>query len=184
VVHERGLAVVDVGDDGHVADSVSGDHGRGKRRVSYTRCVEPARENPGNVPAGGRMESVKGLHHVALRCSDLEKCVDFYRRAVGLEVLRRWPAEGGGDRSVWLSTGQGFLALERASAPGAAAGALDDAPAGWQVVALAIVRADRKAWEDRLAANEVAVAWRSPFSIFFRDPEGNAVALSHWPEEA
>jgi catechol 2,3-dioxygenase-like lactoylglutathione lyase family enzyme len=131
-----------------------------------------------------RMESVKGLHHVALRCADLEKCVDFYRRDLGLDVLRRWPAEGGADRSVWLSTGKGFLALERASGPGAAAGSLEDAPAGWQVVALAIDRADRKAWEDRLAASGVAVARRSPFSIFFQDPEGNGVALSHWPEEA
>jgi glyoxylase I family protein len=130
------------------------------------------------------MEGVKGLHHVALRCADLEKCVDFYRRAVGLEVLRRWPAEGGADRSVWLSTGDGFLALERASAPAAGGGAFEDAPAGWQVVALAIARADRKAWEDRLAESGVAVARRSPFSIFFQDPEGNRVALSHWPEEA
>jgi glyoxylase I family protein len=129
------------------------------------------------------MERVKGLHHVALRCSDLEKSVEFYLGALGLEVLRRWPGEAGSERSVWLSTGQGFLALERASGPGAAGG-LGDAPAGWQVVALEIARSDRAAWEERLARAGVDVVRRSPFSLFFQDPEGNRVALSHWPEEA
>jgi len=129
------------------------------------------------------MEGVKGLHHVALRCADLEKNLDFYRDVLGLEVLRRWPGESGSERSVWLSAGQGFLALERASGP-ADAGAVGDAPAGWQVVALGIARSDRKGWEERLAAAGVTVARRSSFSIFFQDPEGNRVALSHWPEEA
>jgi len=129
------------------------------------------------------MEGVKGLHHVAVRCADLEKNLDFYRRVLGLEVLRRWPGDGGSERSVWLSTGQGFLALERASGPPQASGS-GDAPAGWQVVAFGIARADRKEWEERLAAAGVAVARRSPFSIFFQDPEGNRLALSHWPEEA
>ena len=129
------------------------------------------------------MEGVKGLHHVALRCASLERSVGFYREVLGLEVLRRWPGAGGTDRSVWLSTGKGFLALERASAPGID-GAFDEAPGGWQVVALEIPRAEREAWEARLARAGVPVARRSPFSIFFQDPEGNRVALSHWPEEA
>ena len=129
------------------------------------------------------MERVKGLHHVALRCSNLEESVEFYAGALGLEVLRRWPGEGGSERSVWLSTGLGFLALERASSPGMA-GAFGDTPAGWQVVALGIARSDRAAWEERLALAGVDVVRRSPFSLFFLDPEGNHVALSHWPEEA
>jgi catechol 2,3-dioxygenase-like lactoylglutathione lyase family enzyme len=129
------------------------------------------------------MEDVSGLHHVALRCADLERCAEFYRVVLRLDVLRRWPGEDGSERSVWLSTGRGFLALERASGPGAP-GAFGDAPAGWQVVALGIARADRTAWEERLAGAGVAVARRTPFSLFFQDPEGNRVALSHWPEEA
>jgi catechol 2,3-dioxygenase-like lactoylglutathione lyase family enzyme len=128
------------------------------------------------------MEQVQGLHHVALRCVDLERCEAFYREVLGLAVLRRWPAEGGGDRSVWLSTGAGFLALERASRPSEEA-PFEDTPAGWQVVALSIARSDRRAWEGRLASAGVRLARRSPFSLFFRDPEGNRVALSHWPEE-
>jgi glyoxylase I family protein len=129
------------------------------------------------------MEQVQGLNHVALRCSDLGRLEAFYGDVLGLRVLRRWPAEGGLDRSVWLSTGQGFLALERASRP-VEEEPFEDTPAGWQVVALTIGRADREAWEGRLLAAGVRLARRTPFSLFFRDPEGNRVALTHWPEEA
>ncbi|HET8733446.1 MAG TPA: VOC family protein [Anaeromyxobacteraceae bacterium] len=129
------------------------------------------------------METVEGLHHVALRCNDLAGCERFYADVLGLPVLRRWPAEGGGDRSVWMSLGRGFLALERATRPVEDA-PFEDAPAGWQVVALGISRAEREGWERRLARAGVRLARRTPYSLFFRDPEGNRVALSHWPEEA
>jgi catechol 2,3-dioxygenase-like lactoylglutathione lyase family enzyme len=153
------------------------------------------------------------LHHAAVRCRDLARAERFYAGVLGLPVLRRWPraaADGGGDRSVWLALGGGgFLALERAdgggeggraggdAGPGAGAVAagepvaiggadlpFDAAPPGWHVVALSMERADRSSWEARLAAAGVAVERRTPFSIFFRDPEGNRLALSHWPDEA
>jgi len=126
------------------------------------------------------------LHHAAVRCRDLARAEHFYAGVLGLPVLRRWPraaADGGGDRSVWLALGGGgFLALERAD--GGAAEPFDSAPPGWHVVALSMERADRHSWEARLAAAGVAVERRTPFSIFFRDPEGNRLALSHWPDEA
>ena len=131
------------------------------------------------------MSPAPALHHAAVRCRDLARVERFYREVLGLEVLRRWPraeADGGGDRSVWLSTGQGFLALERASRP-VEEEPFEDTPAGWQVVALTIAHADRAAWERRLLGAGVRLARRSPFSLFFRDPEGNRVALTHWPEE-
>jgi len=122
---------------------------------------------------------------VAVRCADLGRCETFYREVLGLEVLRRWPAEGGGDRSVWLKAGEGgaFVALEHADGD-ATRSAFDAAPAGWYVVALRIERSERRAWEQRLASHGVAVARKSPWSVFFQDPEGNRIALTHWPEEA
>jgi catechol 2,3-dioxygenase-like lactoylglutathione lyase family enzyme len=133
------------------------------------------------------MERVDGLHHVALRCADLARCEAFYREVLGLPLLRRWPAVGGGDRSVWLSAGGGFLALERADAGREPAGTeepFEAAPCGWQVVALAIRPSERVAWKERLSARGVSLERESPWTLFLRDPEGNRVALSHWPEEA
>jgi hypothetical protein len=82
-----------------------------------------------------------------------------------------------------MSLGRGFLALERSTSP-VEEGPFEDAPAGWQVVALGISRSDRESWERRLAGAGVRLARRTPYSLFFRDPEGNRVALSHWPEAA
>ncbi|HET7825442.1 MAG TPA: VOC family protein [Anaeromyxobacter sp.] len=126
------------------------------------------------------------FHHVAIQCADLARCERFYGDVLGLAVLRRWPREGGGDRSVWLAVdggGEGFLALERA----------DEAPeprpwrdgkAGLHLVALRIDASERAAWEDRLRAAGVAVVHRTRWTIYFLDPEGNRIGLTHYPKDA
>ena len=128
------------------------------------------------------------FHHLAVQCADLGRCERFYREVLGLTVLRRWPREGGGDKSVWLSVGgePGFLALERAAEGTAAAGAgrpWRDGRAGLHLLALRIAPGERLRWEERLAAAGVPVVHRTRWTIYFRDPEGNRIGLSHWPEE-
>jgi glyoxylase I family protein len=123
------------------------------------------------------------LHHLALQCADLESCEAFYREVLGLSVLRRWPRSEGGDRSVWLAVEGGFLALERA-AEAPAAGPWRDGKAGLHLLALRIAAADRPLWEARLAARGVEVVHRTRWSVYFRDPEGNRIGLSHYPEAA
>lgn len=123
------------------------------------------------------------FHHLAVQVADLAACERFYREVLGLPLLRRWPAQGGGDRSVWLEMGDGFLALERA---GAAAEELPwcDGRPGLHLLALRISPGERAGWEERLRAAGVPVVHRSPHTLYVRDPEGNRIGLSHWPEEA
>ncbi len=125
------------------------------------------------------------LHHVAIQCADLARCERFYREVLGLPVLRRWPRDGGGDRSVWLGAGDGgsFIALERASEPPEPRAWRDGKP-GLHLVALRIAPAERGAWEERLAAAGVAVVHRTRWTIYFQDPEGNRIGLTHHPEDA
>lgn len=124
------------------------------------------------------------FHHLAIQVADLAACERFYREVLGLPVLRRWPAEGGGDRSVWLAVGDGFLALERAGgATGPAAPWRDGLP-GLHLLALRIGPGERATWEERLRSAGVEVVHRSPHTLYVRDPEGNRIGLSHWPEEA
>ncbi len=123
------------------------------------------------------------FHHVAIQCRDLAECERFYREVIGLEVLRRWPRDGGGDRSVWLALEGGFLALERADAD-PEPGPWRDGKAGLHLAALRIEAGERPAWEARLAALGVPIAHRTRWTIYVRDPEGNRVGLSHWPDEA
>jgi catechol 2,3-dioxygenase-like lactoylglutathione lyase family enzyme len=130
------------------------------------------------------------FHHLAIQCADLDRCERFYREVLGLPVLRRWPREGGGDRSVWLSVGEGpegaFLALERADE------VPDEAPEqrpwrdgrpGLHLLALRIAPSERRTWEDRLEAAGVLVAHRTRWTIYFHDPEGNRIGLSHYPHD-
>ncbi len=124
-----------------------------------------------------------GFHHLAIQCVDLAACERFYRDVLGLPLLRRWPADGGGDRSVWLAVGDGFLALERAWTK-ADPGPWRDGKAGLHLAAFRIGRKERSAWEERLAALGVPVVHRTRWTIYVRDPEGNRIGLTHYPEDA
>ncbi len=123
------------------------------------------------------------FHHLAIQCADLAACERFYRDVLGLPVLRRWAAEGGGDRSVWLAVGEGFLALERASVA-QELGRWRDGKAGLHLAAFRIGREERSVWEARLAALGVPVVHRTRWSLYLRDPEGNRIGLTHYPEDA
>jgi len=126
---------------------------------------------------------VPGFHHLALQCADILACERFYREVLGLPVLRRWPRPEGGDRSVWLAVGDGFLALERAAAARPAP-SWDDGQAGLHLLSLRIGAGEREAWEERLRTAGIPVARRTPHTLYVRDPEGNRVGLSHWPDAA
>ena len=139
--------------------------------------------------SGAETPTARGFHHLAIQVRDLTTVEGFYRDVLGLAVMRRWPATDGAtpERSVWLDTGDGgFLALERITVvvPPAAAAPARAAQPGLHLVALRIERAARAAWEQRLADADVAVEARTAFTLYVRDPEGNRVGLSHWPDEA
>jgi catechol 2,3-dioxygenase-like lactoylglutathione lyase family enzyme len=129
------------------------------------------------------MLNPSGVHHIAIQVRDLERSARFFVQTLGLPVLRRWPApDASGDRSLWLDLGAGaFLALERWSYEGEPVVA--NGP-GLHLVALRIERAERQAWIDRLAGAGVPLYQQTAFTIYCRDPEGNRIGLSHWPDPA
>ena len=130
---------------------------------------------------------MKGFHHLAIQVADLPRAERFYAGVLGLSVLRRWPREDGrpGDRSVWLSTGEGgqFIALEACEGARPAPPFRDPA-AGLHLVALRISAPERAAWEKLLQDAGIEIVHRSRWTIYFQDPEGNRIGLSHYPDEA
>ncbi|HAN31756.1 MAG TPA: glyoxalase [Myxococcales bacterium] len=125
-----------------------------------------------------------GIHHLAIQCHDLVGMVRFYQRVLRLPIVKRWPSEDpniSGDRAVWLGLGQSVLVLERAAdAPN---------PQGWQspdpgmhLLALHIFPWNRRLWAEHLSLYEVQIVHQSQWTLYLRDPEGNRVGLSHYPE--
>jgi len=130
-----------------------------------------------------------GVHHAAIQVRDLAAAERFYAGVLGLPILRRWPSPTGGERSLWVGapgTGAAFLALEVVPAtdgqPTAAEEPSRGGRPGHHLLALRIPRSERAAWEGRLAAAGVPITGRSDFTLYFCDPEGNRLGLSHFPD--
>lgn len=119
------------------------------------------------------------IHHLAVVVRDLARAEAFYGGVLGLPVIRRWEDAAGAPRAIWVELGGGaFLAIERAGAENRR----DDADPGWHCVCLAIARDEREAWRGKLAASGHPVERESDYTLYLRDPEGNLLGLSHWPD--
>jgi hypothetical protein len=121
------------------------------------------------------------IHHIAVKVADLARAEAFYAGLLGLPVLRRWPLpDGKGERSLWLDLGAGaFLALERADRFESAKA---EDGTGIHLVALHIPRGERESWIAKLTQAGHPVYQQTDYTLYVRDPEGNRIGLSHWPE--
>lgn len=122
---------------------------------------------------------------MAIQVHDLARVEPFYRDVLGLAVIKRWPAtDGNGERSVWVDSGDGsFFALEVVASNRTAL--TDDERAeepGLHLLALRIGADERAAWEQRLAAAGVTIYQRTRHTLYVRDPEGNRIGLSSYPD--
>jgi glyoxylase I family protein len=139
--------------------------------------------------------ATRGLHHLAIKVRDLAAAERFYCGVLGLPVVRRWPAEvGTGERSIWVDSGDGaFLAVEVALGDGDGDEDGDgeeeeeeeedgEEEIGLFLVALRIEAGERGQWRERLRAAGVEVYRQTAFTLYVRDPEGNRIGLSHYPE--
>jgi glyoxylase I family protein len=114
------------------------------------------------------------IHHVALRTRDVQRLEAFY---AGLLGLARW--RGSPERAVWLDAGGTILMIERASV------SEPDIEQGTrELIAFAVAPSDRARLVALLLASGVAIEDTTPFTLYFRDPDGRRVGLSHYPEPA
>lgn len=115
------------------------------------------------------------IHHVALAVADPALSEVFYSGLFGWPVAKRWYAEDGALRSVWLHLPDGaLLMLER--------GLGDAGPGGWRLVAFTIALAERDLWRRKCAAAGASICGETVYSLYFNDRDGNRVGLSHWPD--
>ncbi len=72
------------------------------------------------------MSLIKGIHHAALKCADLEKfqeTVHFYRDVLGLPVLRCWGNEE--KAGIMFDTGDGLIEIFASGSAGYTTGSVN-----------------------------------------------------------
>lgn len=118
------------------------------------------------------------LHHLALGANDVERVAGFYRDVFELPELTRHMEPNGLVRSIWLDLGGSVLMVEKtAGRPPRPEGIV----AGPFLLAFSIDAVERDHFERRLEAAGALIESRTEFSSYARDPEGNRIAVSHYP---
>jgi glyoxylase I family protein len=116
------------------------------------------------------------LHHVVIPARDVAALAAFYENALGWKEHVRHHDQQGKIRSIWFLLGEVRVMLESCSGTDESL----ECPGGF--IAYRIAPFDRSEWEQRLARVGCRVETRTPYTSYFRDPEGNRFGLSHYPE--
>ena len=116
-------------------------------------------------------------HHLAISVCNLETMTRFYNQVLGLPLLKKHFLENGTPRSAWLSCGSMIVMLELN----------DRVPSNKNntrshLLALTMEIKERDWWKTKLIGEGIVISKESPYSIYFNDPEGNPLALSHYPD--
>lgn len=114
-----------------------------------------------------------GIHHIAFRTRDLARLTEFYSSVFSLVTER--VQEG---RSVWLVSGDTRIMVEQKGPHEP-----DPNPSSMDLVAFSISATERHEFEARLAARGITVEGQTNYSLYFRDPDGRRVGVSHYPDE-
>ncbi len=128
--------------------------------------------NPDHPPSTAR-----GLHHMALLSSDVERTIAFYQGVLGFpltEVMenRDYP----GSTHFFFDIGNGN-ALAFFDFPGLDLGPYSEVLGGLHHVAISITRENWEAAHSRLREAGVEVLEESGTSLYFRDPDGARLEL-------
>jgi glyoxylase I family protein len=119
------------------------------------------------------------LHHIALGARDVARVARFYREVLGLVETARHLTDDRELRSIWLDLSGSLLMIERTEDPPRR---VEGVGAGPFLLAFRVSPDERSALERRVEAAGATIESRSGFSSYFRDPEGNRVAVSHYPD--
>lgn len=119
------------------------------------------------------------LHHIALGARDVARVAAFYVEFLGLSERARHFYPDGGLRSIWLDMDGTILMVEHTELPAAPAPA--GVGRGFFLLAFRASGPDaRRRLEARLTAAGHPLEAQTGFTSYFRDPEQNRVALSHY----
>jgi glyoxylase I family protein len=110
-------------------------------------------------------------HHLAILVPDLARAERFYADVLGLPVVRRQA------HAVWVQASGVIFMLE----VGVKSNHRLPDDAGLLLWAFGIPADSKAAWRQHLVHNDIRIEGETTFSMYFRDPFGTRLALSHYP---
>lgn len=122
---------------------------------------------------------MRTLHHLALGANSVETLAAFYREILGLRENTRHYYPDGTIRSIWLELGgHAVLMIEHTEQQ---LRPVTGIVPGLFLLTIGITAAERDVIETRLENAGHPIESRTDFTSYFRDPEGNRAAISHYP---
>ncbi|MDF3819616.1 VOC family protein [Leptospira sp. 96542] len=107
------------------------------------------------------------IHHIAIGSPSPKDLAKFYESIPGLRKIQEHRTETGDLRSVWFESGKSILMLELGKSQGPKALIFD-----WNLN-------EKQEWAVFFA--NIPIFERTKFTIYFLDPEGNKLGVSHYP---
>ena len=118
---------------------------------------------------------IVGLHHIALGARSVEGVASFYREVFGLHELARHHYADGQIRSIWLDLNGAILMIEKTDRTRETVQGVDVGPF---LIAFRIDASMRVSLERLLESSGFPIESRTDHTSYFRDPEGNRIAVS------
>lgn len=109
------------------------------------------------------------VHHIALRCADIERTARYYTSVLDLRERARKYRSDGGLRSIWLDA-EGVVVMcesREASEP-------ELHPSSLELVAFSVDEGEL----ERLRVKMEPIEAETKFTLYARDPDGRRVAVS------
>ena len=124
-----------------------------------------------------RPSSARGVHHVALICTDVERTVRFYQDVLGFPLTSMFENRDlAGSTHFFFDLGAGNT-IAYFDLPGVDPGPYAEVLGGLHHLAISIEREHWRAARERLDAAGIAYDHVSETSLYFRGPDGERLEL-------
>jgi catechol 2,3-dioxygenase-like lactoylglutathione lyase family enzyme len=139
--------------------------------------AERARIRAAHVDTAGRVSSARGVHHVALLCSDVRRTIAFYQDLLEFPLTEIFEnRDYRGSNHFFFDIGLGNL-LAFFDFPGLDLGPYQEVLGGLHHVAISVEPATWERLRAKLEDAGVQYQMESGTSIYFRDPDGVRLEL-------
>jgi catechol 2,3-dioxygenase-like lactoylglutathione lyase family enzyme len=129
------------------------------------------------VPSARPPSTARGVHHLALLCSDVERTIRFYQDLLGFPLVELFEnRDYQGSTHLFFDLGHDNT-LAFFDFPGLDLSPYTEVLGGFHHLAISVDRAQWEAARTRLADAGVATQIESEISLYFADPDGVRLEL-------